>query len=271
MLRFWQIPLYLIMKFKTDIQKKVTLVGAGPGREDLITIAGLREIQQADVILYDALVNPKLLDHSKTDAQHIYVGKRSGKHSITQAAIHKLLLECALSKNRVVRLKGGDPFVFGRASEEIEYLESFGISVEVIPGVSSAISVPGGQGIPLTKRGVSTSFWVMTATTKEGNFSKDLQLAAKSSATLVILMGVRKIHRIAELVKGYRSGLTPIALIQNGTLPKENCITATLNSTEKVFKTIDVSQPGILVIGDVVADHASFYDEEIQRVLYSYL
>ncbi|MEM8928582.1 MAG: uroporphyrinogen-III C-methyltransferase [Bacteroidota bacterium] len=251
--------------------KKVALVGAGPGREDLITIAGLREIQQANVVLYDALVNPKLLNHTKTGAQRIYVGKRCGKHSLSQREINRLLLECALTQNRVVRLKGGDPFVFGRATEEIEYLESFGISVEVIPGVSSAISVPAGQGIPLTKRGVSTSFWVMTAMTKEENLSNDLTLAAQSSATLVVLMGVRKIRQIAGLVRDYRSGLTPIALIQNGTLPQENCITATLNSAERAFKTIDETQPGIIVIGDVVADHAAFYDEEIQRVLYSYL
>lgn len=259
------------MNSKREYFKKVALVGAGPGREDLITVAGMREIQQADVILYDALVNPKLLNHAKAEAQRIYVGKRSGKHSLSQPEINTLLLECALAQNRVVRLKGGDPFVFGRASEEIEYLESFGISVEVIPGVSSAISVPASQGIPLTKRGVSTSFWVMTATTKEGSFSNDLTLAAKSSATMVILMGVRKIHQIARLVRDYRPGRTPIALIQNGTLSEENCVTATLNSTEKAFDTVDETQPGIIVIGDVVADHASFYDEDIQRVLYSYL
>lgn len=259
------------MKFKKDMVQKVSLVGAGPGREDLITIAGLREIQQADVILYDALVNPKLLEHTKQGTQLLYVGKRSGKHSLSQPQINTLLLESALTHNRVVRLKGGDPFVFGRASEEIDYLESFGISVEVIPGVSSAISVPASQGIPLTKRGVSTSFWVMTATTKEGQFSKDLFLAAQSSATMVILMGVQKIHQIAAIVGDFRPGLTPIALIQNGTLPLENCLTATLNTTEANFQNIDVRQPGIIVIGDVVADHDSFYDEEIQRVLYSYI
>ena len=259
------------MNSQMEQSKKVVLVGAGPGREDLVTIAGLREIERADVILYDALVNQNLLKYAKAHAQLIYVGKRSGKHSLSQPEINTLLLECALSQNHVVRLKGGDPFVFGRASEEIEYLESFGISVEIIPGVTSAISVPASQGIPLTKRGVSTSFWVMTATTKEGNFSNDLSLAAQSSATMVILMGVRKIHQIAALVRNYRSGLTPIALIQNGTLPEENCTTATLNAAEKAFDAIDETQPGIIVIGDVVADHASFYDEEIQRVLYSYL
>jgi len=254
-----------------ETSQKVVLVGAGPGREDLITVRGLCEIQEADVILYDALVNPGLLKHSKVGAELYYVGKRSGQHSLTQNEINQLLLEKARTNKKVVRLKGGDPFVFGRASEEIEFLEFFGITVDVIPGVSSAISVPASQGIPLTKRGVSTSFWVMTATTKEGGFSKDLELASQSSATLVIMMGVRKIKQIAELVAQYRSGLTPIALIQNGTLPEENCITSTLNSANRTFTGINIHQPGIIVIGDVVADHALFYDEEIQRVLYSYL
>ncbi len=255
------------MKSKTVSKKKVVLVGAGPGREDLITIAGLVAITKADVILYDALVNPKLLRHSKAGTTHIYVGKRSGAHSLSQNEINTILLEQALSKNNVVRLKGGDPFVYGRASEEIEYLESFGISVEIIPGVSSCIAVPENQGIPLTKREVSTSFWVMTATTKEGDFSNDLYLAAQSSATLVILMGVRKIKQLASVVGQYRSGLTPIALIQNGTLPSENCITATLNTAKTTFDAIDIAQPGIIVIGDVVAEHPNFFEEEVQRVI----
>lgn len=259
------------MDFTTGTFGKVILVGAGPGREDLITVAGLRAIELADVILYDALVNPRLLQKNKGHVQKIYVGKRSGRHSLSQKEINQLLLEKACGGGTVVRLKGGDPFVFGRASEEIEFLESFGIPVEVIPGVTSAISVPCSQGIPMTKRGVSTSFWVMTAMTKEGEFSKDLDLAAQSSATMVILMGVRKIKAIAEFVAHYRPGLTPMALIQNGTMANEKCIATTLNNASYSFAHVDVAQPGIIVIGDVVADHDSFYDEEIQRVLYSYI
>ncbi|MET1258229.1 uroporphyrinogen-III C-methyltransferase [Flagellimonas sp. DF-77] len=259
------------MKTPPKSFKTVCLVGAGPGREDLITIGGLREIERADVILYDALVNTRLLRHAKKDARLLYVGKRSGKHSLTQTEINALLLESALTNDRVVRLKGGDPFVFGRASEEIEYLETFGIAVEVIPGVSSAISVPAMQGIPLTKRGVSTSFWVVTATTKSGGFSNDLLLAAQSSATMVVMMGVRKISEIAKQVALYRSGSTPIALIQNGTLQSEQCVSTTLGMAERAFKAIDVNKPGIIVIGEVVAEHAAFYDEEFQRVLYSYI
>ncbi|MEN1783869.1 MAG: uroporphyrinogen-III C-methyltransferase [Bacteroidota bacterium] len=252
-------------------ERKVWLVGAGPGREDLITLAGLRAIQKADVILYDALVNLKLLQHAKSNCSLIYVGKRSGRHSLKQEEINMILVQQALSNQCVVRLKGGDPFVFGRASEEIDYLASFGIPVEVIPGVSSALAVPCSQGIPLTKRGVSTSFWVTTATTKTGNFSKDLEWAARSSATLVILMGVRKIKAIAAFVARFRPRATPMALIQNGTLSSESCITAMLDTADTAFTEVAVSQPGIIVIGAVVADHDAFYDEEIQRVLHSYL
>ena len=250
---------------------KVVLVGAGPGREDLITVAGLKAIEKAEVLLYDALVNTNLLKYAKEGCAKIYVGKRSGQHSLTQEEINQLLLHHALLGKQVVRLKGGDPFVFGRASEEIECLEAFGVTVTIIPGVSSAIAVPTSQGIPLTKRGVSTSFWVMTGTTKEGQFSEDLVHAAQSSATLVILMGVRKIKEIARILRDYRPGLTPMALIQNGTLATESCITTTLSSAEESFNKVDTRQPGIIVVGDVVADQATFYDDEVQRVLYSYL
>lgn len=251
------------------VQPKVTLVGAGPGSIDLITIRGLKAIKQADVILYDALVDPEILKEAPENTRKIYVGKRCGTHSYTQEEINLLIVENAFLYGHAVRLKGGDPFVFGRATEEIEYIESFGIPVAVVPGVSSAIAVPSSQGIPLTKRGTATSFWVITATQKDGSFSKDLELAAQSTATIVVLMGVRKIAKIAELVRSYRSGLTPMALIQNGTLPSEKCITSTLNSAKDAYKTIDCNCPGIIVIGEVVAEHPTFFEEEVLRVLHS--
>ncbi|MEM8765765.1 MAG: uroporphyrinogen-III C-methyltransferase, partial [Bacteroidota bacterium] len=248
-------------------QTKVSLVGAGPGSKDLITVRGLRALQDADAVLYDALIDKDLLNEISENIPKIYVGKRCGKHYVKQEEINRLLVEYAYTYGHVVRLKGGDPFVFGRASEEIAYVESFGIPVEVIPGVSSAIAVPSSQGIPLTQRGVSSSFWVMTATKRDGNFSEDIKLAAQSSATMVILMGVRKFPEIASEIKKYRGGLTPIALIQNGTLKDENCFIGTLNSTEILFESVDVSIPGIIVVGNVVAEHPSFFEEEIQRVL----
>ncbi|WP_394748111.1 uroporphyrinogen-III C-methyltransferase [Spongiimicrobium salis] len=248
---------------------KVSLVGAGPGSKDLITRRGFRVLQNADAILYDALIDKSLLDEVAGEIPKIYVGKRCGKHLVTQEKINRLLVECAFNYGHVVRLKGGDPFVFGRASEEIAHVESFGIPVEVVPGVSSAIAVPGNQGIPLTQRGIATSFWVMTATKSDGTFSEDLKWAAQSSSTMVILMGVRKFVEIAREIIKYRSGATPVALIQNGTLKNESYTIGTLDQAEILAKSVDVSLPGIIIVGDVVAEHPSFFEDEIQRVLRS--
>ena len=250
-------------------QPKVSLVGAGPGSKDLITVKGLRLLQNADAILYDALIDNLLLDSIPSHIPKIYVGKRCGKHSQQQEEINRLLVKYAFNYGHVVRLKGGDPFVFGRASEEIDHVESFGIPVEVVPGVSSAIAVPASQGIPLTKRGVASSFWVMTATKRNGSFSEDLKHASLSSATMVILMGVRKFMEIANEIRQFRGGLTPIALIQNGTLSDEHCHISTLNSADEMFSSVDVTQPGIIIVGNVVSEHPSFFEEEIQRVLHS--
>lgn len=248
---------------------KVTLVGAGPGAEDLITVRGLRILQHADVILYDALVSPLLLSQVDESVIKIYVGKRCGLHSLTQDEINELIVKNAFKYGHVVRLKGGDPFVFGRASEEIDYIESFGIPVSVVPGITSAIAVPSSQGIPMTKRGVSSSFWVMTATKRDGSFSEDLKYAAKSNTTMVILMGIRKLSEIASEVIKYRGSMTPIAIIQNGTTSKESFTVATLGTLNDYLGTIMEKEPGIIVIGDVVTEHPSFFEEEVQRVLHS--
>jgi len=221
--------------------------------------------------LYDALVSKELLNKIDASIPKIYVGKRCNQHSFTQDDINTLIVENAYKYGHVVRLKGGDPFVFGRAHEEIAYVESFGIPVTVVPGISSAIAVPASQGIPMTRRGISTSFWVMTATKRDGSFSDDLKFAAQSSATMVILMGVRKLTQITEEVCKYRGSITPFAVIQNGTTAKESCITATLGGVSSISKNLDITQPGIIVIGDVVTEHPSFFEEEVQRVLHSSL
>ncbi|MFD2099102.1 uroporphyrinogen-III C-methyltransferase [Flagellimonas iocasae] len=249
------------------MKARVSLVGAGPGSLDLMTVGGLRVLQSADIVLYDALVNNEILQLVPEQVPKIYVGKRCGKHSYSQGEINRLIVQSAFAHGHVVRLKGGDPFVFGRASEEIEYAESFGLPVDIVPGLTSAIAVPASQGIPVTKRGVSSSFWVLTATTKFHDLSKDFVLAAQSSATLVILMGVRKIKAIAKLVKQYRSKATPMAVIQNGTRPNENCFVGTLDEVDGISAQLDISKPGIIIIGDVVADHPAFFDEAIQRVM----
>lgn len=256
------------MKMELEKTAKVSLVGAGPGAKDLITVRGLKILNEADVILYDALISDELLSEIRINIPRIYTGKRCGKHSHTQDEINELIVKYAFEYGHVVRLKGGDPFVFGRANEEIDYVESFGIPVSIIPGISSSIAVPSSQGIPMTKRGVSSSFWVMTATKKDGTFSQDLQYAAKSSTTMVILMGIRKLNQIVDEVSKYRGTKTPVAVIQNGTTSNEKCVVATLDTMYKYTSTIETNAHGIIVIGDVVADHPSFFEEEVQRILH---
>ncbi|MCF6296737.1 MAG: uroporphyrinogen-III C-methyltransferase [Flavobacteriaceae bacterium] len=246
---------------------KVILVGAGPGDVDLITVKGLKAIKNADVILYDALVNKELLKHTKLNVKCIYVGKRSCSHKFKQEEINKMLVDYAIKYGTVVRLKGGDPFVFGRGSEEALFIESNGIETEFIPGISSALAVPTNQGIPITKRGINEGFWVITGTTSTGNISKDIALGAQSSATLIILMGLRNFSLIMNEIKKYRHKYTPFAIIQNGTLPNESIVIDTVENYKKIIDSIDYTNPGIIVVGDVVAEHPSFLEEEIQRVL----
>jgi uroporphyrin-III C-methyltransferase len=249
-----------------NIFPKVTLVGAGPGDIELMTLKGLKAIKNADIILYDALVNPEILSFAKKGTPCIYVGKLFNNHAFSQQEINELLVENALFYGHVVRLKGGDPFVFGRGSEEISYVESHNIATEIIPGISSALAVPASQGIPLTKRNISESFWVITGTTSSGEISGDIALASQSTATLVILMGLRNFAFIMAEVKKHRHKFTPFAIIQNGTLPNEKIVIDTIHNYKNTIDKIDYTLPGIIVIGDVVAEHASFLDEEIQRV-----
>ncbi|WP_372745131.1 uroporphyrinogen-III C-methyltransferase [Lutibacter sp.] len=246
---------------------KVTLVGAGPGDKDLITLKAIKAIEQADFILYDALVNKEILAYAKKNTPTLYVGKRFNNHAFNQNEINQLLVDKAFKYGHVVRLKGGDSFVFGRGSEEIDFVESYTIETEIVPGISSALAVPALQGIPLTKRNVNESFWVITGTTSNGEISKDISLGAQSSATLVILMGLRNFSLIITEIKKFRHKHTPFAIIQNGSLPNESISIETINNYKNVIDKIDYTSPGIIVIGDVVAEHSAFLDEEIQRVL----
>lgn len=239
-------------------QPKITLVGAGPGDPDLITVKGLKALQTADVILYDALANPVLLDEARQDAIKIYVGKRTNQHSYKQEEIQRLMVQYAFSHGHVVRLKGGDAFVFGRGHEELEYAKSFGIPVSVVPGISSCIAVPELQEVPLTCRGVNESFWVLTGTTRSGQISKDIAIAAQSSATAVILMGMRKLPEIAETFAVHGKGETPVLVIQNGSLPNERYTLGTVNTIAEKVAEHGLGSPGIIVIGDVVKLHPQF-------------
>jgi uroporphyrin-III C-methyltransferase len=236
------------------IKPKVTLVGAGPGDPDLLTLKGVKALAEANVVLYDALANEAIMNHAPKSAIRIFVGKRKGAHSYFQDQINQLIVDNALTYGNVVRLKGGDPFIFGRGSEEIEFVESFGIPTFVIPGISSAIAVPANQGISLTKRGISESFWVITGTTSERNLSADIALAAKSSATVVILMGMSKLSQIVSLFQNESKGETPIAIIQNGTLENEKIGVGTINSIQEIVTKNKLSNPAIIVIGEVVRE-----------------
>lgn len=235
------------------MNKKVTLVGAGPGDPELLTLKAVNAIKNADAVLYDALVNPIVLEHAKPSAKLMCVGKRAGKHSYKQDDINKLIVDHAFNYGNVVRLKGGDPFIFGRGYEELQYIESFGIDVQVIPGISSSSAVPASQKIPVTSRGVSQSFWVLTATNKYGELSEDIKLAVRTNATVVVLMGVGKLKDIVSLYKKANRPNVPIGIIQNGTLKNEKAVYGTISTIEELKNEKNIAAPAIIVIGEVVA------------------
>ena len=231
---------------------KLTLVGAGPGDVDLITLKAIRVLKTADVVLYDALVNEELLEYINADAEIIFVGKRRGCYRYQQEQINELIVALANSKGHVVRLKGGDPFIFGRGAEEMEYAAGFGIETAFVPGISSSLAVPAYQNIPLTKRGSSESFWIITGTTKDHKISSDIQLAAKSNATVVVLMGMGKLPEIIALFQRENKHNLPVAIIQNGTRVNEKVGIGTVDTILDVVKENELSNPSIIVLGEVV-------------------
>lgn len=233
----------------------LSLVGAGPGDPDLITLKGIKALQKADVILYDALANEELLNHASAHAIKKFVGKRFGCHTLSQQEINNLFIEYAFSHGHVVRLKGGDPFVFGRAQEEIDAARMAGIGIEIIPGITSAISVPASQMIPLTCRGVSESFWVTTGTTQSGDISPDIKLAAQSSATVIILMAMSKLELIMEIFSANGKSETPVAIIQDGTTPKEKTVIGTVRNIYFKSQYAGITNPAVIIVGEVVKMH----------------
>jgi uroporphyrin-III C-methyltransferase len=233
-------------------KSKLILVGAGPGNPELITLKGVKAIQQADAILYDALVNEELLKYAKQDIPLVFVGKRKGIHSFTQEQINELIVEHAQKYGTVVRLKGGDPFVFGRGFEEILHAQQFNIEIEYIPGISSAIGVLGLHSMPVTHRGSSESFWVITGTTSSKEISGDIRLAVKSTATVVILMGLTKLQEIVNIYIENGEQKKPIAIIQKGSLPNENIAIGTIETIVDIANKKNIAPPAIIVIGNVV-------------------
>ncbi|HYF70419.1 MAG TPA: uroporphyrinogen-III C-methyltransferase [Ohtaekwangia sp.] len=238
---------------------RVILAGAGPGDPDLISLKALKAIQHAEVILYDALVNTSLLTHAQKDCKLIYVGKRKGTKAFSQEEINQLLVVCADQYKEVLRLKGGDPYVFGRGHEELMYLMNQGIHTEVIPGISSALAAPASVGIPVTKRGVNESFWVVTGMLASGTFSKDLRLAAQSSATVIILMGITHIDEMMRLFSLHRSSNEPVAVIHNACTPKQLAIKGTVRNIAQLTREKGITSPAVIVVGDVV--HESMLEE----------
>jgi uroporphyrinogen III methyltransferase / synthase len=237
-----------------DKKGKVFIVGAGPGDPGLITLKGLRSLAGADVVVYDYLASEDILRFAGKDARLIYVGKKGGDHTLPQGEINKVLVDEALKGNTVARLKGGDPFIFGRGGEEAEVLHEAGIPFEVIPGISSAIAVPAFAGIPLTHRGYTSTVAFVTGHEDPTKEKSDVDWSKLSGiGTLVFLMGVKNLASIARnLVEGGKSPETPAALIRWGTTPEQETLTGTLADIAGRAKKQGFKPPSILVVGEVV-------------------
>ncbi|QTE38323.1 uroporphyrinogen-III C-methyltransferase [Mucilaginibacter gossypii] len=239
-------------------EPRITLVGAGPGDADLITVKAIKALKAADVVLYDALVNEELLEYAPANSTKVYVGKRSGDHTFSQEAINNLMVDYAVNYGHVVRLKGGDPFVFGRGYEELIIAAAHNIPATIIPGISSSIAVAELQQIPVTHRGLSESFWVVTGTTANGKISNDLIDASRSNATVVVLMGIHKLAEITEIFKLQGKNKLPVAVIQSGSTADEKIAVATVDTIVDTVEESKISSPAIIVLGEVVSLHPKF-------------
>lgn len=233
---------------------KAYLVGAGPGRADLITVRGLQLLHRADVVIYDRLIAQELLDEIRPGAECIFVGKEPGRHTLSQDAINDLLIARVRLGKQVVRLKGGDPFVFGRGGEEAAALAAAGLPFEIVPGISSAIGVPAFAGIPVTQRGVANAFAVVTGHAQAGApDSADWEALARIP-TLVILMGLERIDAIVQrLLAAGRDEQTPAAVISWGTTDRQRVVSAPLGELPGALAAAALPAPAVLVVGEVAA------------------
>ncbi len=233
---------------------KVYIVGAGPGDVELLTVKALRVIREADVILYDRLINEDILNEARADAELVFCGKLPGKHAMIQEHIHAQLVEYALRGKVVVRLKGGDPFVFGRGAEEAEVVAAANIPFEIIPGITSGIAAAAYAGIPVTHRDYGSSFAIVTGHMKEG---KDDSIKWESLATgidtVAIYMGVQNLPYIVKRLTTHgRAVDTPVALIHWGTYDKQRTVTGTLENIERIVEEERIANPSIILVGEVV-------------------
>lgn len=234
---------------------KVYLVGAGPGDSKLITVKGLECIRKADVLVYDRLASPRLLKEMKPGGSKIYVGKLPDRHTMKQEEINQLLVDLALEGKTVVRLKGGDPTIFGRVGEEAELLRRHGVSFEIVPGITSAISVPAYAGIPVTHRDIASSVSIITGHESQEKLDRSIHWdkVTNATGTLIFLMGVAKIGYIAgQLIKHGRPPETPVALVRWGTRSDQETLVGTLADIEDKVKAADFQSPAVIVVGEVV-------------------
>ncbi|MCX2477939.1 uroporphyrinogen-III C-methyltransferase [Pedobacter sp. MC2016-15] len=237
---------------------RLFIVGAGPGDPELITMKAHNILKRAEVILYDNLCNKELLEIAPESCEMIYVGKQPYRNCTPQEKINDLIVEYAQKYKVVVRLKGGDPFIFGRGFEELLFAESQGIRAKYIPGISS-MQGSGFADIPLTHRGISESLWIITGTKKDGSLSKDLKCAMNSSATVVIYMGMKKLAEISATYLESGMGAVPAAIIQHVSLPHQKQVICEVQDLQKAALKEGLSNPAIIVIGDVVKARELFY------------
>lgn len=244
---------------------KVILAGAGPGDMGLLTLKAYKYIREADCLVYDRLMSPKLVELARTDCELIYVGKENHKHVVNQDGINEILFQKSKQHELVLRLKGGDPYVFGRGGEEALYLTERGVSVELVPGVSSSIAALADAGMPITHRGVAKGFQVITAhSRKDEEADIDYSLLTDETITCVFLMGLQHVESIAAgLMRAGRREDTPIAVISNGTLPTQNKCVGTLKNIGAKMKEAHLKSPAIIVAGDVVnmSDELDFFEK----------
>ncbi|KYD05049.1 Uroporphyrinogen-III methyltransferase [Bacillus atrophaeus] len=260
-------------RFRTDrgelLMGKVYIVGAGPGDPDLLTIKALKAIQKADVILYDRLVNKDILQYAKEQADLIYCGKLPDLHTMKQETINRFLVKYAKKGKTVVRLKGGDPFVFGRGGEEAESLAEHGIPFEIVPGITSGIAAPAYAGIPVTHRDASSNVAFVTGHyQKEENFEEKWKALATGIDTLVIYMGIKNVRQIERLLlENGRDGATPAAFIHWGTTDKQKSFICTLETLSETVINEDIKNPSLIVIGDVVNFHykLEWFESDVKK------
>lgn len=233
---------------------KVTLVGAGPGDPELLTVKGLRALREAQVVVYDRLVSPALLEEASDAAERVYVGKRGGHYCYPQEQIHRLLLDRARQGLEVVRLKGGDPFLFGRGAEEVVFLRERGVACEVIPGISSALAAPAAAGISVTQRGKASSVAIVSGhQMQEATNPTDWRLLASGTDTLIVMMALSNLRAIVgQLIGNGRSLMTPAAVIQAATTPQQRVAVAPLREIAARVEREGFTSPALLIVGEVV-------------------